>query len=163
MDASFSNLQNGENQGGFLVFQSDKFNNIAPITWSSTKLKCVARSTFAAETLALPDDCDMSFIVSIAKEMIYSKCSKDIRIESYTDYHSLYETLNTTKSILNKRLRVEISTFREMSEKNELLIHWIEKQYQLSDVLTKKGFTSISFRNTTKRTNRINLNKKNCI
>ena len=81
-DASFNNLQNGGNQGGFLVFQSDKFNNISPITWSSTKSKCIARSTLAAETLALADDCDMSFIASLAKEMIYSKCSKDIRIES---------------------------------------------------------------------------------
>ena len=96
--------KNGGNQGGFLVFQSDKFNNIAPITWSSTKLKCIARSTLAAETLALADGCDMSFIASLAKEMIYSKCSKDIRIERYTDYLSLYETLNTTKSILDKCL-----------------------------------------------------------
>ena len=34
---------------------------------------------------------------------------------------------------------MEISALREMCEKTELLIHWIEKQYQLSDVLTKKG------------------------
>ena len=33
---------------------------------------------------------------------------------------------------------------REMCEKNELLINWIEKQYQLSDVLTKRGASSQS-------------------
>ena len=38
-DASFNNLQNGGSQGGFLVFLRDKFNNLAPIAWSSTKLK----------------------------------------------------------------------------------------------------------------------------
>ena len=71
LDASFNNLQNGESQGGFLVFLSGKFNNIVPITWSSTKLKRVARSTLAAETLALSDGCDMSFfIASLAKKMI---------------------------------------------------------------------------------------------
>ena len=42
LDASFINLQNGESQGGFLVFLGNKFSNIAPISWSSTKLKHVA-------------------------------------------------------------------------------------------------------------------------
>ena len=41
-DASLNNLHNGGSQGGFLVFLSDKFNNVAPIAWSSTKLKHVA-------------------------------------------------------------------------------------------------------------------------
>ena len=138
MDANFNNLQNGESQGGFPVFLSDKFNNIAPIAWSSTNLKCVARSTLAAETLTLSDGCDMLFIASLAKEMI-SKCFKDIRIKGYTDNHSLYKSLNTTKSILDKCLRAQISALREMCDKNELSIHWIEKQYQVSDVLAKKG------------------------
>ena len=40
-DACFNNLQSGESQGDFLILLSDKFNNIAPITWSSTKLKRV--------------------------------------------------------------------------------------------------------------------------
>ena len=40
-DTCFNNLQNGESQGDFLILLSDKFNNIAPITWSSTKLKRV--------------------------------------------------------------------------------------------------------------------------
>ena len=148
MDASFNNLQNGESQGGFPVFLSDKFNNIAPIAWSSTKLKCVARSTLAAETLTLSDGCDMSFIASLAKEMIYPKCFKDIRIKGYTDNHSLYESLNTTKSILDKCLRVQISALREMCEKNELSMHWIEKQYQLNDVLAKKGASHQSYLET---------------
>ena len=42
LDASFNNLPNSRSQGGFLVFPSDKFNYIAPIAWSSTKLKHVA-------------------------------------------------------------------------------------------------------------------------
>ena len=72
-------------EGGFLDSLSDKFNNITSIAWSSTKLKRAARSTLAAETLALSDGCDMSFfIASLAKEMIYPKRSKDIRIEGYT-------------------------------------------------------------------------------
>lgn len=139
-DASFNNLPNGGSQGGFIVLLSDKFNNIAPIAWSSIKLKRVARSTLAAETLALTDGCDTSFfIASLAKEIIYPKFPKDIAIEGYTDNHSLYETLKSTNSVLDRRLRVEISALREMCENNELSINWIEKQCQLSDVLPKTG------------------------
>ena len=82
LNASFSNLQNVGSQGGFLVLLSDKFNNIAPIAWSLTKLKRVALSTLAAETLALSDGCGISFfIASLAKERIYPKRSKDINFE----------------------------------------------------------------------------------
>ena len=139
-DASFNNLQNGGSQGGFIVLLSDKYNNVAPIAWSSVKLKRVARSTIAAETLALSDGCDTSyFVASLAKKIILMKQNQNINVEAFTDNRSLYETLHTTKSILDKRLRVEIAALREMCEKNELLINWVEKEHQLSDVLTKRG------------------------
>ena len=122
MDASFNNLPNTRSQGGFLVYLSDKFSYIAPIAWSSTNLKHVAQSTLAAETLALLDGCDMPlFTASFAKEIIYPKCSKDIRIKGYTDNHSL-------KNFKHNKVNP-----------GQTLIHLIEKQYQLSDVLTKKG------------------------
>ena len=84
-----------------------------PIAWSSTKLKCVAQSALAAETLALSDGCDMPFyLASLAKEMICLKYTKDIDIKGYTNNHSKYETLNTTKSILDKYFRVQIFTYK---------------------------------------------------
>ena len=49
-DVSFNNLPNGGSQGGFRILLSNKYNNVAQIAWSSIKLKCVARSTIAAET-----------------------------------------------------------------------------------------------------------------
>ena len=49
-DVSFNNLPNGGSQGGFRILLSNKYNNVAQIAWSSVKLKCVARSTIAAET-----------------------------------------------------------------------------------------------------------------
>ena len=139
-DASFNNLPNSGSQGGFIILLSDKYNNITPIAWSSIKLKRVARSTIAVETLALSDGCDTSyFMVSLAKEIIFMKQHNNINVEAFTDNRSLYKTLLTTKSILDKRLRVEIAALREMCEKNELIINWVEKQHQLSDVLTKRG------------------------
>ena len=76
--------------------------------------------------MALSDGCDTSyFAVSLAKEMIFMKQHNNINIEAFTDNRSLYETLHTTKYILDKRLQVEIAALREMREKNELLISWI--------------------------------------
>ena len=122
-DATFNNLLNGSSQGGFIILLSNKYNNVAPIAWSSIKLKRVARSTIAAETLALSDGCDTSFFVaSLTKEMIFMKQYNDINIEAFSDNRLLYETLHTTKPILEKHLRVEIAALREMHEKNELLI-----------------------------------------
>ena len=75
--------------------------------WSLIKLKRAARSTLAAETLALSDGCDaFYFIASLAKEKIFSKKTKQniVNIEAYTDNLSLYEILNTTKSIFDRRL-----------------------------------------------------------
>ena len=70
--------------------------------------------------------------------MLFTKQHNNINIEVFTDNRSLYETLRATKPTLDKWLRVEIASLREMCEKNELLISWIEKQHQLSDVLTKR-------------------------
>ena len=57
--------------------------------------------------------------------MIFMKQHNNINIEAFTDNRSLYETLHTTKYILDKGLQVEIAALREMREKNELLISWI--------------------------------------
>ena len=139
-DASFNNLPNGDSQGHFIILLGDKYNNIASIAWSSIKLKHVARSTIAAERLGLSDGCDASyFVTSLTKEMIFMEQHNDINIEALTNNPSLYETLHTTKTILDKCLQVEIAALREMCEKNELEISWIEKQHRLSDVLTKRG------------------------
>ena len=103
-DASFSNLPNSGSQG-FIILLSDKYNNLTTIAWSSIKLKRVARSTIAAETLALSDGCDTSyFVASLAKEMTFTKQHNNINTEAFTDNRSLYETLHTTKSILDKCL-----------------------------------------------------------
>ena len=95
-DTCFNNLQNGESQGDFLILLSDKFNNIAPNTWSSTKLKRVVWSRLVAEVLSLSDASDIFFIALLAKEMIYPKRFRDINIQGYADNHSLHKTLNIT-------------------------------------------------------------------
>ena len=54
-DASFNNLPNGGNQAGQIIFLTDDKNNTCPLYWNSSKIKKLARSTIAAETLSLSE------------------------------------------------------------------------------------------------------------
>ena len=79
-------------------------------------------------------------ITSVLKELHNSQSSIDI--ECFTDNQSLFDTVHSTNSIINKRLRVDMAILREMVHKKEVLIKWIETKDQLADALTKKGASS---------------------
>ena len=63
-DASLNNLPNGGSQGGTITFLCDSFNRCCPLSWSSTKIKRVVRSTLAAETLALVEGSETAMYLS---------------------------------------------------------------------------------------------------
>ena len=48
-------------------------------------------------------------------------------------------TASSTKVVLDKRLRVDIAAFRELSDTGTVSLRWIEGKLQLADILTKKG------------------------
>ena len=52
-DASYANLKERSSQDGVIVYLKGKDGKIAPISWSSQKIRRVCRSTLAAETMAL--------------------------------------------------------------------------------------------------------------
>ena len=52
-DASHANLQNGDYQGGFIVFLQGQNGKSSLLTWTSHKLTCAVKSALAAETLSL--------------------------------------------------------------------------------------------------------------
>mgnify|MGYP001796156622 CR=1 FL=1 len=143
-DASFNNLPNGGSQAGQIIFLTDSENNASPIYWNSSKIKRVARSTLAAETLSLSDGCDVvQFSNRLISEIIcYNK--QELEITAYTDNYSLYEASYSMKQTLEKRLLLDISALREMVARNEVKITWVEKEKQLSDILTKSGVNSTS-------------------
>ena len=111
--------------------------NIASTMWSSPKLK--RANALADKTLALSDGCDaFYFIASLAKEMIFPKQHKDCKYWSIywqplTIWNSEHNKIDPRKTSLSR-----ISVLREMCEKKQLFINWIEKQCQLSDVLAKR-------------------------
>ena len=85
-DASFANLPEGGSQGGHIIFLVDDQNNSCPISWHSTKVKRVVKSTLAAETLALVDGADNAVLLSkLLAEFIHNDKDHNIRIECRTD------------------------------------------------------------------------------
>ena len=135
-DASYGNLRDGGSQGGSIIFLYDgKF--AVPVSWSSHRIKRVARSTLCAETLSAVEALDNAFLLSkIGGELLGES---HFEIELYTDNKSLFDAVHTTSAMLDKRMRVDIASLREMNENNEVSFFWIEKNLQLADALTKKG------------------------
>ena len=126
-DASFNNLSDGYSQGGDIVFIADKFNMSCPISWKSTKVRRVAKSTLAAETLAFTEGADTScFINQLGEEL--SLIPPTSQITTYTDNKFLHDSANTTSQISDRRLRVEMSIVREIKERGEIDLQWINKK-----------------------------------
>lgn len=139
-DASFNNLPKGGSQGGHIVFLMDRFQKSLPLSWNSTRIKRVVRSTLAAETLSLSEGCDTAFFLSnLIDEIFPTNTHPFVTVEAITDNQSLHDIVRTTKQIQDKRLRVDVSSIREMAERNEIEVIWVDKEKQIADVLTKKG------------------------
>ena len=149
-DASFNNLDGGYSQGGEVIFLTDPSGKSSVICWSSNRIRRVVRSTLAAETLAFADGAESALYLA---KMILEFLPNPAGITCYTDSRSLFETSGSTKSINDKRLRVEVSAIREMIQKNEITIEWIDGKHQISDVLTKKGASPFSLMNVLKSGN----------
>lgn len=63
---------------------------------------------------------------------------KPLKVIAYTDMQSLYKNVHIMKNILEKRLLIDITTVREIAERNEINIIWNEKEKQLGDILIVK-------------------------
>ena len=105
-------------------------------------MKRVVKSTLSAETLALEEALESSFMMrSLLCEVLNKEMDPVIfPIYCYTDNKSLVEMVNSTKTLTEKKLKVHICIIREMIEKHEVKqISWCDSSSQLADCLTKAG------------------------
>ena len=141
-DASFGNLPDGGSQGGFVIMALGETGKVNPVTWQSKKIRRVVRSTLASEALALADgiDCATS-VATLYNELMYNKSTLEggVHIRCVIDNKDLLEAIHSKKNVSEKRLRLEISYIKEMVQKGELTVHWIETKEQIANVLTKHG------------------------
>ena len=145
-DASYANLPDGTSStGGRVVFLYGEGDKCCPISWSSTKIKRVVRSTLAAETLSFADGSEEVFVVGcLLTELIYGKSDQQNRIpiKSFVDNKSLVQNIHSTTMVSEKRLRINMGVIYEMVRDNKMSVKWIEASYQLADSLTKRGASS---------------------
>ena len=137
-DASFNNLPNGGSQGGHLVFIVDANGNSCPISWSSTRIKRVVRSSLAAETLSLADSISTgTFVNDLLKDIFPEAARKSIK--AISDSKSIYDNVSTSHRVSDKGLTVDMNFIREKIDGGVIHLEWVDGNYQLSDVLTKKN------------------------
>ena len=140
-DASFGNLRDGGSQMGSYIEITDG-NYSCPVDWFSKRIRRAAKSTMAAETIAMVDTFDHAFYLSKLLSQILYNSSKQIPIVAVTDNRSLFESAFTETSITDRRLRIELAIIREYLENKEVNLSWTDSKSQLADCLTKQGCDS---------------------
>ena len=92
----------------------------------------------AAETLALVQAVDVSYYLAHILSVIM--LGKKVEINCFIDNKSLWENVHSTKSVSEKRLRIDLACLKQMLEYHELsTIKWVNSCNQLSDCFTKRG------------------------
>ena len=143
-DASFRNLPDQiSSAGGHVIFIADQNNNLAPIGWSSNKIKRVVGSTGAAEGLELQTAISLAiFLRAVLMEIIGIKPTSKIPIESFVDSNNCFQAVNSTKFVEDKRLRLDIAQIQECVRIEDVSVHWVPAERMLADCLTKSGASS---------------------
>ena len=139
-DASHGNLSEGTgSMGAHVVFLVDQHENCCTLTWHGGKIKRVVRSTIAAEALSLCEGIeDGIFLKHLLTEMLPDRSNTSIDV--YVDNRDVVDALYSTKSVDDKRLRIDISSIKEFISNGEVnSVKWCAGSLQLADCMTKKG------------------------
>lgn len=145
-DASFGNLPDGGTQGGTLIGLMGEGGKFSPLSWQSKRIRRVVRSTLAGETLALSDGIDNAvFLATLFSELTTGNAELNAPpLICVTDNHSLFDALKSTKQVSEKRLRLEISSIKELIQSKRIKrVLWSDTKTQLADCLTKKGASAL--------------------
>lgn len=145
-DAAFANLSDGGSQGAHLVFLVGKNGKCNLLSWKSKRIRRVVRSTLAAETLAMSDGLDTAFfLATLWNEVLFGNPELPcLPIEVYTDNCSLCAAVHSCKNVIDKRLRIDIGSLREMMQQHRVSVSWVSTDEQLADCLTKNSASSVS-------------------
>ena len=109
------------------------------MSWSSRRLRRVAKSTLSAETLAAGEALDSARLVSrIFSEIVLNGDAK-VEIFLHTDNKSLYDVVGTSNLVSEKGLRIDVAALREANDTGDVSFRWVDSKNQLADVLTKQG------------------------
>ena len=137
-DSSFNNLGEGASQGAFINFVVGENQKYAPLSWQSKKLQRVVKSTLGAETMALMSGVENAMLFAAMIQEVSG--SKITQIVARTDSKSLYDAANSSKTMEDSRLKIDVAVLRDYLRQDELQsIDWVPSDEQLADSLTKGG------------------------
>lgn len=139
-DASHANLSQGTgSMGAHVVFLVDSDSNCCTLSWHGGKIKRVVRSTIAAEALSLCEAVeDAIFLNHILTEISVVKVP--VKIHAFVDNRDVVDAVYSTRSVDDKRLRIDISSLKEFILNEEISsIRWCPGSIQLANGMTKQG------------------------
>ena len=107
------------------------------LAWSSHKQSRVARSSSAAEILAIVEAAEFGAALRDALQRI---CGRTVPHEVIVDSKSLFDTITTQHEAKDFRLRQAVRSLRERYELGEITkLRWIAGRVNPADALTKHG------------------------
>ena len=145
-DSSFRNIDDAASQGGCVVSmlcgqnsEQERF-----ILSSSRRLRRVAKSTFAAETLAASDAIDVAFEAQFVLRLLGIK---NLKLTLLTDSKSIVDYLTSLNgSPAEVRLKVDLAAIREFLVGFSCKLRHVSSSENLADALTKEsGNSALSF------------------
>ena len=138
-DASHANLDRIGSVAAHVLFMVNGKGSVCPLSWKSTKIKRVVKSTLSAEMLSLQEAIEDAIYV---REMVTTvmNFTQAIPITAYVDNKSVIQALRSTKMVDDKRLRLDIASIKENLIKNDIHeINWVSGDKQLANCMTKHG------------------------
>ena len=60
-----------------------------------------------------------------------------VELEILTDSLSLFNNTESTKAMGNHTVNLELAPLRQSFERKEFILSWVDKEFQIADVLTK--------------------------
>ena len=152
-DAGWTTRPDGTSQGGQLVFIANlqgRESNMSLISWHSSRLRRVARSSFAAETQAAADGDDEAVYIRLClKEVLFGQLdsrnwqseTRQILAALVVDCRGVYDALARSSSSC-VGLKDMKSGLKALAVKQSLvecgtMIRWCHSAAQLGDVATK--------------------------
>jgi hypothetical protein len=148
-DASFGRQPRGGSQQGFVVVLGDRrlvFEDsapVAPVMWSSTRIKRVVRSTLAAEACAMTNGYDSAVYLRVFLARVLGHRAvewideaRTIPQITWTDCKSLLDMLSKEGSVPSeKRVALDVYDVQQYLGGDD--IEWISTHIMIADPLTK--------------------------
>ena len=137
-DAAHANLDDKVSSvGAHIIYLVNKTGFCCPLTWQSSKIKRVVRSTIAAEALSLQEGLEDAIYL---RQILLDLLSVVIPIEAYVDNKSVVEAIHSTKLVDDKRLRLDMGAIKESLQRGEVQrVSWCPGAAQLANCMTKRG------------------------